>query len=238
MRPSTWSPEISRRRSGWCSTTCEGAWPGVSCTCQAPRSVTTSTPGDEVAVGREAGPIMPPSSSWRRSAQRAQRRLGHAALARDLDPPLQGRLAVAAAVEVLVARVDPQLAARARLRSPRPGRSGRVGVGADEQPHVLEPQADLVQRALEVAIEPRSCIPESTSTMPSPAASAQALQCGTPGQGSGSRSRQTPGTTRSPRPASVRRVGLPHRRGRVPLRAMAADARSVVTALFRRARAP
>ena len=32
-------------------------------------------------------------------------------------------------------------------------------------------------------------------------ATAQALQCGTPGQGSGSRSLQTPGRTRSPRPA-------------------------------------
>ena len=44
-------------------------------------------------------------------------------------------------------------------------------------------------------------MPQSTSTIPSSAASAQALQCGTPGQGSGSRSRQTPGSTRSPRPA-------------------------------------
>src|SRR3954469_13513921 len=45
-------------------------------------------------------------------------------------------------------------------------------------------------------------MPVSTRTMPSPAASAHALQCGTPGQGSGSRSRQTPGSTRSPRPTS------------------------------------
>src|SRR3954451_5760177 len=44
--------------------------------------------------------------------------------------------------------------------------------------------------------------------MPSPAASAHALQCGTPGHGSGSRSRQTPGSTRSPRPTSRGRVGL------------------------------
>src|SRR5439155_4865585 len=51
-------------------------------------------------------------------------------------------------------------------------------------------------------------MPVSNSTMPSPAATAQALQCGTPGQGSGSRSRQTPGTTRSPRPSSRLRVDM------------------------------
>src|SRR5436190_1011921 len=57
------------------------------------------------------------------------------------------------------------------------------------------------------ANEPGSCIPQSNSTMPSPAATAHALQCGTPGHGSGSRSRQTPGTTRSPRPSSRLRSG-------------------------------
>src|SRR5947209_6189401 len=45
-------------------------------------------------------------------------------------------------------------------------------------------------------------MPVSTSTTPEPAAIAQALQCGTPGKGSGSRSRHRPGTTRSPRPSS------------------------------------
>ena len=57
------------------------------------------------------------------------------------------------------------------------------------------------------ASEPGSCMPVSNSTMPSPAATAQALQCGTPGQGSGRRSRHTPGTTRSPRPSSRLRDG-------------------------------
>src|SRR5512144_782818 len=38
--------------------------------------------------------------------------------------------------------------------------------------------------------------------MPSPAATAHALPCGTPGHGSGRRSLQTPGSTRSPRPTS------------------------------------
>src|SRR6478735_53899 len=57
-------------------------------------------------------------------------------------------------------------------------------------------------------MDPRSCIPVSTSTIPWRAWSAQALQWGTPGRSSGSRSRQTPETTRSPRPTSRGRVGL------------------------------
>src|SRR3954452_2431225 len=57
------------------------------------------------------------------------------------------------------------------------------------------------------AIEPGSCMPVSTRTIPSPARSAQALQCGTPGSESGSRNRQMPGSTRSPRPISRLRLG-------------------------------
>ena len=52
------------------------------------------------------------------------------------------------------------------------------------------------------ASEPGWCMPVSNSTTPSPAATAQALQCGTPGHGSGRRRRKTPGRTRSPRPSS------------------------------------
>src|SRR3954447_17182954 len=58
------------------------------------------------------------------------------------------------------------------------------------------------------AHEPRSYMPASTSTIPSPARSAHALQCGTPGSASGRRSRQIPGSTRSPRPTSRGRVGF------------------------------
>src|SRR3712207_854507 len=58
------------------------------------------------------------------------------------------------------------------------------------------------------AIEPGSCMPVSTRTMPSPAASAHALPCGTPGHGRGSRRRHTPGSTRSPRPSSRLRRGV------------------------------
>ena len=53
-----------------------------------------------------------------------------------------------------------------------------------------------------LAIESGWCMPVSNSTKPSPALTAQALQCGTPGQGSGKRRRNTPGSTRSPRPSS------------------------------------
>jgi hypothetical protein len=51
-------------------------------------------------------------------------------------------------------------------------------------------------------------MPVSNSTMPLPEATAQALQCGTPGHGSGKRRRQMPGITFSPRPTSRLRVGL------------------------------
>src|SRR3954452_1627224 len=57
-------------------------------------------------------------------------------------------------------------------------------------------------------IVPRSCMPVSTSTMPSPDWRAQALAWGTPGRSRGRRSRHTPGSTRSPRPCSRGRVGL------------------------------
>ena len=76
-----------------------------------------------------------------------------------------------------------------------------VGVRADEQADVLDLPADLRRApARGRASSPRPSKPQSNSTIPSPAASAQALQCGTPGHGSGSRSRQTPGITRSPAP--------------------------------------
>src|SRR5258707_5421998 len=47
-------------------------------------------------------------------------------------------------------------------------------------------------------------MPVSKRTMPSPASIAQAFPCGTPGQGSGNRSRQTPGSTFSVRAALAR----------------------------------
>ena len=64
-------------------------------------------------------------------------------------------------------------------------------------------------------------MPVSKRTMPSPAATAQALPCGTPGQGSGSRSRQIPGSVFSARGASALSAALiaailPPRRGGLP----------------------
>ena len=82
---------------------------------------------------------------------------------------------------------------RAR-RSSRPARSGRCAracrrAGARARGAGRPGPA----RARGARSEPGSCIPQSTSTIPSPAASAHALQCGTPGHGSGRRRRQTPG---------------------------------------------
>ena len=63
------------------------------------------------------------------------------------------------------------------------------------------PQPDLVHRPLELRHRARLVHAGVDQHDPSPAAIAQALQCGTPGHGSGSRSRQRPGSTRSPRPS-------------------------------------
>src|SRR2546430_10223918 len=71
------------------------------------------------------------------------------------------------------------------------------------------------------AIEPGPCQPVSTSTTPSPAASAHALPCGTPGHGSGTRRRHTPGSTRSPRPSSRLRRAVAMR----PLGCQTADSK-------------
>ena len=239
MRPSTWSPESSRRRSGWCRTTCDGAWPGVSCTCHGAevglddrRRGRRSRAGLERAAhaGAVAPAAPPPTPAAAPRARRSGARPRSGARARPRGRRRRG--------EVLVARVDPQLAAGPLPGSRRPGRSGRCARGcrraagrarAAARPARARARGGASSRA-------RAC-PQSTSTIPSPAASAQALQCGTPGHGSGSRRRHTPGTTRSPRPTSVRRVGF-----RIAADAnvprMAADARSVADDLLRRARAP
>jgi hypothetical protein len=78
-----------------------------------------------------------------------------------------------------------------------------VRVRDHEQADVLEAQVDLAHRQLEVGERARArACPQSKRTTPWPDATAQALQCGTPGNGNGRRSRQTPGSTRSPRPTS------------------------------------
>ena len=172
------------------------------CTDQAPRSVSTSTPGSSSRSGCERAPAasgrprsgrLPGTPLWRAiSTRRAWAASGSSAIALKCGEVGMG----------------PELAARAL--DDRPGLAAVVGVRvrADEQAHVLEAQADLVERALELCERARLVRPVSTSTIPSPVAIAHALQCGTPGHGSGRRRRQTPGSTRSPRPTSRGRVGL------------------------------
>ena len=87
-----------------------------------------------------------------------------------------------------------------------------VRVRADEQlADVLEPQVDLPRAPARGGRASRARASRCRRARSRrPAASAQALQCGTPGHGSGRRRRQTPGSTRSPRPSSrwASRVGM------------------------------
>ena len=164
-------------------------------------------PVEQVPVGLDRGrasPLRSESGSLRFGGVAAQRLLRHAALARDLQPPREERLRV----------LDhPQSGARGwgastarsrplddRGRACRSGRSGRGCrrpgvVSSRRRPHIARARSRC-------ASESAPCMPVSNSTKPSSHATAQALQCGTPGQGSGRRSRKTPGSTRSPRPSS------------------------------------
>ena len=154
-----WSPDSSSRRSGWCRTTCDGAWPGVSYTCQGPRSVSTSTPGSRSRSGGDhvgdADPL-----ALARLAVALQRGPGHPAVQRHLDAPLELAVGVGRGRgHVPVVGVHPQLAPGAL--DDRRGQAVVVGVRvrAHEQAHVLEPQAGLVERALELcrARRARAC---------------------------------------------------------------------------------
>ena len=128
-----------------------------------------------------------------------QRLLRHPALVRDLDPPQQRPLGVGGRV-VRVVRVQPHLAARPLATGGAwPQWSTCAWVHTTSRTCSTRSPTWSSARS-RCAIDPGSCIPVSTSTTPSPAASAHALQCGTPGHGSGSRRRHTPGSTRSPRP--------------------------------------
>ena len=62
--------------------------PGVSWTCQAPRSVSTSTPGTQLAVGLDQARRSPVSVP-RALLVELEGLRRHAALARDLDPPVE-----------------------------------------------------------------------------------------------------------------------------------------------------
>ena len=162
---------------------------------QAPRSVSISTPGSRSRSGstiaRDAEGL--PARAPRRSGAAAPRARRSGARPRcAARAPRSG--SSTARGHVRVVGVHPQLAAGALDDRRRLAVVVGVRVRADEQAHVLEPQADLSSARSRWASEPGSCMPVSNSTIPSPAATAHALQCGTPGHGSGRRSRQTPGS--------------------------------------------
>ena len=212
-RPSRWSPEISSRRSGWCRQTCEGAWPGVSTTCQSPRSVATVTPGTR-SRSDVSSPEMPVAR--RRAAARPSAAAAPPARRAGARPRRGGRSSARAsrrwrAGARAPGAARPRAPVRSRIAGAWPQWSTCACVQTTSRTCSSRRPAWSSARS-RWAIEPGSCIPVSTSTTPSPEASAQALQCGTPGHGSGSRSRQTPGSTRSPRPTSRLRVGLRIRR--------------------------
>ncbi len=212
---------MSSRRSAWNRQTWDGVCPGVSCTVQIPRSVSISTPGTRsrsgsIGRGDARGDVLGSLQVG------GDRRLG--------NPTLAGHL------KTTGARVPgPSRAAcpgseggsgtrsRHARGSARPGPSDRCGRAC--RPTAGRARARRLTWSMarsSWAIEPGSCMPVSTSTTPEPAAIAHALPCGTPGQGSGRRRRQSPGRTRSPRPSSrARAIGADHirrHRGRGPRR--------------------
>ena len=107
-------------------------------------------PGDQRAVGLD-DPGHARGNRLGALGVAPQRVFGHATLAAHLQPPGQGSLRIGgAAGGVPVMRAHPELAAR-----PLDDRRGLapvvgVGMGADEQPNVLESEVDLVQRALQL----------------------------------------------------------------------------------------
>ena len=162
-------------------------------------------PGQEIAVGLDdrVDPVVVVAAAGLAVTFEPGDR--DAALARHLEPLLERRRRVVGEqAHVLPGRVHPELAAGALDDRRRQPVVIGVGVGADEQPHVLEPEAGLGQREVELAHPPLPPMPVSKRTMPPSAATAQTLPCGTPGQGSGSRNLQTPGSTFSARGASGR----------------------------------
>ena len=222
MRPSRWSPEISSRRSGWCRTTCEGAWPG--------RLV--HLPGAEVgldldarAAGRgraRAARAMPVSCACARARPSAA-----------AAPPARRsggrpRSAAASAASGSPARAV-RCSWRGCIHSSQPGALGDrrrlaavvdVRVRADEQPDVLEPQADLRRaRARGGPSSPaRACRCRRARSRRRPRAPTR-CSAARRASGSGSRSRQTPGQDAlAATDLAVCRVGLRIGRGTVTMR--------------------
>ena len=170
------------------------------------------TPGTQVAVDdqlardplADRAPLLGPAP---------QRLLRHAGLARDLDAAgdrLLRRLVVG--VQVPERRVHPDLRAGALADRRRLPAVVDVRVRADDEPHVLEPQPGLVERALEV--RHRAGLVHAGVHEHDPVAGGErpgvAVRDARPRQ----REPQPPdaGSTRSPRPTSRLRVGLRIRR--------------------------
>ena len=232
MRPSTWSPEISRRRSGWCSTTWEGACPGVSYTVHGAHVGVHGDALDELAVGRER-PAMPLGARAARGGPALQRRLGHAALARDLDRPAQRRLRVLA-----TARWRARGADAATARSPcapaawRPGRRGRRGRACRRAAGRRRGRArpDPARARARAGSPARACrSPPARGRRPRPAP----RRCSAARRGSAAAAAAATPRARPARPVptSLRRVGLRTARdGTVAAMDAAARARSRATA--------
>src|SRR3954454_18686182 len=202
MRPRRWSPEMSSRRSGWNRQTCEGAWPGVSITSQAPRSLRTSTPGSSGRVG-SIGPATPDGPS-RRARDHSSSGSGGTPAERGVSTRCCSTASGSRAARMACSWFG-------CIHTSHPDRSTIVVAWPKWSmcAWVMTSRRMCSRRRFTWLIaswrcagEPGSCMPQSNKTTPWPDATAHALQCGTPGNGSGSRSRQTPGSTRSPRPTS------------------------------------
>ena len=170
-------------------------------------SVSTVTPGTR---SRSAYELAGLAGAHARGARSAQRRSGSS------GTPLSSATSIVAVAGPASARV--QLPVRGCIQTSQPARSAIGGAWPQWSmwAWVMTTSRTSLERGRPCgrarargapSSRGRAC-PVSTSTIPSPACSAHALQCGTPGRSSGSRSRQTPGSTRSPRPTSRGRVGL------------------------------
>ena len=147
-----------RGRASRTPSTCRGRW-------------RRRRPASSVAVGLDRRRRCPTRGRVALGGVAAQRLLGHAALARDLQAPREHRLGVLDhARHVLVAGVHPQLAAGAL--DDRGGLAAVVGVRvrADEQARCPRGAGRTSSSARSrCAIEPGWCMPVSNSTKPSSA---------------------------------------------------------------------
>ena len=164
----------SRRRSGWCRQTCDGAWPGVSTTRPraevgvdddaghaASRSGSTSARDPAAAVARR----LPTTRAAARPARRSGARPRSGARARS-----SGSLEAA---RMCAWRGASTARSRWRRRRSPPGRSGRSARAcrrAAARRSGCRPTCAIARSSC--ASEPGSCRPQSNSTTPSPAATA------------------------------------------------------------------